>query len=199
VADLQGWQADPFGRHEQRYFSLGQPTKLVRDGRVECYDPPPSPVSAVVAEGVADAGPQGAQWLRAEADPSPATAPAPGWWLASDGNWYPPEPDAAPVPSAPSPAPGDSPWVSNEQAQWTPDPSPATAPAPGWWLASDGNWYPPEQRTDAPTDSPVVIDSRMPAGLGHANGSPVSGWWLASDGNWYPPEPNPQPRSAPGP
>lgn len=27
--------------HEARYFSAGQPTKLVRDGGIEDYDPPP--------------------------------------------------------------------------------------------------------------------------------------------------------------
>ena len=37
----QGWYRDPYGVHEDRYFSDGQPTKLVRDGSVECYDPPP--------------------------------------------------------------------------------------------------------------------------------------------------------------
>jgi len=37
----QGWYRDPFGRHEDRYFSAGSPTKLVRDNRVESYDPPP--------------------------------------------------------------------------------------------------------------------------------------------------------------
>jgi len=39
---LQGWHEDPFGLHEQRYFSAGHPTKLVRDGRVEAYDEPPA-------------------------------------------------------------------------------------------------------------------------------------------------------------
>jgi hypothetical protein len=42
---LQGWCPDPFGRHEQRYFSLGRPTKLVRDAGVESYDEPPSETS----------------------------------------------------------------------------------------------------------------------------------------------------------
>ena len=37
----QGWYRDPYCVHEDRYFSDGQPTKLVRDGSVECYDPPP--------------------------------------------------------------------------------------------------------------------------------------------------------------
>jgi hypothetical protein len=40
--ELQGWFADPFRLHDQRYFSAGQPTKLVRDGSVESYDEPPS-------------------------------------------------------------------------------------------------------------------------------------------------------------
>jgi hypothetical protein len=37
----QGWHADPFGAHELRYFSSGDPTRLVRDGDVETYDEPP--------------------------------------------------------------------------------------------------------------------------------------------------------------
>jgi hypothetical protein len=36
-----GWYRDPYGVHEDRYFSQGFPTKLVRDGGVESYDPPP--------------------------------------------------------------------------------------------------------------------------------------------------------------
>ena len=39
---LQGWKADPFGRFEQRYFSAGSPTTLVRTGRVETRDEPGS-------------------------------------------------------------------------------------------------------------------------------------------------------------
>jgi len=37
----QGWYRDPYLVHEDRYFSDGQPTKLVRDGDEELYDPPP--------------------------------------------------------------------------------------------------------------------------------------------------------------
>jgi hypothetical protein len=37
----QGWYRDPYLVHEDRYFSAGQPTKLVRDGGIETYDPPP--------------------------------------------------------------------------------------------------------------------------------------------------------------
>ena len=36
-----GWYRDPYRRHEDRYFSEGKPTKLVRDGRRESFDPPP--------------------------------------------------------------------------------------------------------------------------------------------------------------
>lgn len=37
----QGWYRDPFGNHQDRYFSVGTPTELVRDQTVESYDPPP--------------------------------------------------------------------------------------------------------------------------------------------------------------
>jgi hypothetical protein len=37
----EGWYRDPFLVHEDRWFSSGQPTKLVRDGGVEQFDPPP--------------------------------------------------------------------------------------------------------------------------------------------------------------
>jgi hypothetical protein len=39
--DAQGWYRDPFHVHEDRYFSAGQPTKLVRDDGRESYDEPP--------------------------------------------------------------------------------------------------------------------------------------------------------------
>lgn len=37
----QGWYRDPYHVHQDRYFSVGQPTKLVRDADTEAYDPPP--------------------------------------------------------------------------------------------------------------------------------------------------------------
>jgi hypothetical protein len=37
----EGWYRDPYRIHQDRWFSQGQPTKLVRDGRRECYDPAP--------------------------------------------------------------------------------------------------------------------------------------------------------------
>jgi hypothetical protein len=40
--EAQGWYRDPYLVHEDRYFSAGQPTKLVRDGGIEDYDPPPT-------------------------------------------------------------------------------------------------------------------------------------------------------------
>jgi hypothetical protein len=35
---FEGWEPDPFGNHESRYFVDGQPTKLVRDATVEGFD-----------------------------------------------------------------------------------------------------------------------------------------------------------------
>jgi len=39
--EAQGWYRDPYGIHEDRYFSAGTPTKLVRDDGQESYDPAP--------------------------------------------------------------------------------------------------------------------------------------------------------------
>jgi len=37
-----GFHPDPYRIHEERYISVaGLPTKLVRDGGIERYDPPP--------------------------------------------------------------------------------------------------------------------------------------------------------------
>ena len=36
----EGWYRDPYGVHEDRWFSDGQPTELVRDGGVETSDDP---------------------------------------------------------------------------------------------------------------------------------------------------------------
>ena len=37
----EGWYRDPYEIHEDRWFSDGQPTKLVRDQGVESDDEPP--------------------------------------------------------------------------------------------------------------------------------------------------------------
>jgi hypothetical protein len=41
TSQAQGWYRDPYAIHEDRYLSAGMPTKLVRDGDQEAYDPPP--------------------------------------------------------------------------------------------------------------------------------------------------------------
>lgn len=41
-SELKGWNPDPFGIHESRFFSDdGKPTLLVRDGETTSYDKPP--------------------------------------------------------------------------------------------------------------------------------------------------------------
>src|SRR6516165_12043961 len=42
TTQAEGWYLDPFKLHTERWFSNGQPTKLVRDDGEESYDPPPS-------------------------------------------------------------------------------------------------------------------------------------------------------------
>jgi hypothetical protein len=40
--EAEGWYLDPFGLHEERWYSKGTATSLVRDSRVESKDPPPA-------------------------------------------------------------------------------------------------------------------------------------------------------------
>jgi hypothetical protein len=40
--DEEGWFQDPYRLHEERWYSDGEPTKLVRDSGVESYDALPS-------------------------------------------------------------------------------------------------------------------------------------------------------------
>jgi hypothetical protein len=63
----QGWYQDPYAIHEDRYFSAGLATKLVRDQGRESYDPPPdialpdSPLIPATVRAHADAHPEAAQ------------------------------------------------------------------------------------------------------------------------------------------
>jgi hypothetical protein len=41
ATSIWGWYRDPFREHEDRYFSEGKPTKLVRDSGQESFDAPP--------------------------------------------------------------------------------------------------------------------------------------------------------------
>jgi hypothetical protein len=106
------------------------------------------------------------------------TSQGPGWWQASDGKWYPPQPTTTPPPPAPTPPPGLSTPPTPPQAAPPPASPPAPAGAdgpraPGWWQASDGRWYPPQSAAVGP---PIGAD----APLG-------PGWYRASDGRFYPP------------
>ncbi len=71
---LQGWYADPLGRHEERWMSEGKPTSLVRDGGVEAHE----------HVGDAPVTPTGAQ-SSGEIDSLPAAGPA--IWLSSHSGW----------------------------------------------------------------------------------------------------------------
>ena len=37
----EGWYKDPYGKHDDRWLSAGEPTSLVRDAGIESRDPPP--------------------------------------------------------------------------------------------------------------------------------------------------------------
>jgi hypothetical protein len=117
---LQGWQPDPYGRHELRYFSAGSPTYLVRDGGMEGSDPvtdfgPPPPMVAVAvsAEPINGhaAGPGPTDAIKpietvAPADPVAAPATSPAEPIEAGRS----EPTSAPTGSDPGGGPGSPGW-----------------------------------------------------------------------------------------
>jgi hypothetical protein len=69
TATTCGWFSDPYHEHECRYFSGGNPTKLVRDSGLESFDPPPNlpmPESPVRPVPSADGRSTGADMRRAD-------------------------------------------------------------------------------------------------------------------------------------
>jgi len=83
----QGWYHDPFRRHEDRYFSDGQPTKLVRDGEAEDYDPPPPGRPEVELVEESRIQPKDGDDLRRADDPSagPVTSDERPFWAVLEG------------------------------------------------------------------------------------------------------------------
>jgi hypothetical protein len=69
TATTWGWFRDPYQLHEDRYFSEGNPTKLVRDAGHESFDPPPNrplPGPPVPVPGRASQSTGGADLRRAD-------------------------------------------------------------------------------------------------------------------------------------
>jgi hypothetical protein len=82
-----------------------------------------------------------------------------GWWIASDGNWYPPElhPDAL---TERTDTRADLRLVETVAED---DEAP---PKPGWWVASDGKWYPPELHPLAGGGEAATADALPAAPMG---------------------------------
>jgi hypothetical protein len=68
--NAEGWYQDPYKVHEDRWYSDGTPTALVRDSGVESKDPPP--VGEILNEGLTRSiphnPPPGPDDLRREGD-----------------------------------------------------------------------------------------------------------------------------------
>lgn len=84
----QGWYEDPYGIHQDRWFSSGKPSNLVRDGGVESRDLPPGTpyVGKLIPASAAGPAADGADLLRA-GDREKADY----WDVAADAStWFPP-------------------------------------------------------------------------------------------------------------
>jgi hypothetical protein len=81
----QGWYRDPYGVHEDRYFSAGQPTKLVRDAGAESYDPPPPrPAEMELVEVRHSPSADGSDLRRADKKGSAVYDKGSGFWAVLD-------------------------------------------------------------------------------------------------------------------
>jgi len=79
------------------------------------------------------------------------TSQGPGWWVASDGKWYPPEQASRPPEQAPQPAPAAPAAMGADAPQ-----------GPGWWQATDGRWYPPQPGAYPPGPNPYDAQPKKP-------------------------------------
>ncbi len=86
--------------------------------------------------------------------------PPPGYWQASDGRWYPPQP--------PSQGWADRAGVTH----------PGAAP-PGYWQANDGRWYPPQQQVHS---GPIqAARPTLPSERDQQGKKPIwKRWWFVS-------------------
>jgi hypothetical protein len=87
------------------------------------------------------------------------TAQGPGWWLASDGKWYPPELWTGPPTAGPAvagPAPWSTPPGQVQLPAYGAAPSPGLQPYTGAPYASYGPQ--PQPGAYAPYDQPVAYD-----------------------------------------
>jgi hypothetical protein len=84
----EGWYEDPYRVHEYRWFSVGKPSSLVRDGLTESNDlPPDEPYAGVLVpeSGGANSGATGADFRRAGDGLKPDN-----WDVAVDAStWFP--------------------------------------------------------------------------------------------------------------
>src|SRR5688572_30220277 len=115
--------------------------------------PVPSPPSGVLA-------------LRRRLGEPPSVSDAsqgPGWWMASDGKWYPPQPAAAPPPPPPPPPiPPPTGWqVTGVEAQ---------VGATSYGVGAPGPWTPPPGYVPPPPPPGYV----PPAGITEIIETPVS-------------------------
>jgi hypothetical protein len=84
----EGWYEDPYRVHEYRWFSVGKPSSLVRDGLTESNEPPPvEPYAGVLVPegGGTRSGANGADFRRAGDGRKPDN-----WDVAVDAStWFP--------------------------------------------------------------------------------------------------------------
>jgi hypothetical protein len=104
---VHGWHEDPYRLHEDRYFTRGQPTRLVRDGGVESYDEPPgAPPRETRQPSTFTATPSAPATPAAPATPPAPAAPTNGTYAGVGQPSYGaapavPQSEAAPAPDDP--------------------------------------------------------------------------------------------------
>jgi hypothetical protein len=80
--NAEGWYEDPYAVHEDRWYSDGTPTALVRDGDVEAQDPPPpgDPPAGPLVPSVPHGAPAGPDDLRRADEAEAGGDDNPDYW-----------------------------------------------------------------------------------------------------------------------
>jgi hypothetical protein len=167
AVERRGWRPDPYGVHEQRYFSLdGEPTRLVSDGGKTSSDPPPMDGASDVRVQPHGGGAAATPGSDAKVGPNPVGLS--GWASAGSVGFAPVEPVARRTLPTQIVRPTAGEVVHHAAPGWYPDPT-NHSDLRYWdgagWTEHTRMATPPDEPTPSPPASRSRITTRTSSAL----------------------------------